>query len=1043
MATTEIGGLRISLSLDSSSFLGGLVEAQRSIANFARSVENQFAKLNDEINRFSAKLTAAITLPAALTARAAINAASNAEEMQSAFEYTFGKMAQDVESWSERTGDAIGRATEEMQEGALAFQQMFRVAAPTEEAAAGLSKQFALLTQDLSSFYNVGTDVALMKLRSALQGENEPIRDFGVFMTEAAVAEEAVRMGAAKTTKAVSEQAKILARANIILRETVTAQGDASRTSGSYANQVRALQAQFAELGVKIGKILLPFAEKLVTVLTRLVTWFTNLPDWVHNSVVAVAAFAAALGPLLVIMKGLVIFFTARWIMGSFGLLGSVLSVLIAPIQTFVTTIAGLALRFVSLQGVLKLAGGLLTRLGGPIAVATTAFLVFRDYVIPVLQQLWEKMNETLGPRLQAIFTALEGVFAKLQSGPVGAAISWLIKALGVLLDVVGTVTAFIVSEIGKQLIKALELVLIAIKSVVEAISSMVDLVNAVFAGDWQRAWTAAGGIVDAITGGWIESLGVFSKEAEHSLRSVYTSAKKWLVDEFSKLGSGLSRIIESMVSAFRTRFPEIGETAQAAYGETKKWLVEALGPVAESVGKFVNRVIELWHQFKMSLGLGSAGTSVGKFIADQTKPATSGERKPPAAVAEEKKKKKGASGPTDEDRARNAADEQRRLDEEIIRAKLDLETDARKRAMLEKQLLDMERAAFAEDLRRRVADRELAQKNADALLRAYDEQLNWRQHAVINRQLDADLRGEELASLQQRLDAERDMLNLQGDLARTEAERRVVALRLLDIDYQLERAKLLAVEANKDLAASTREDAQRARMALDSRYQLDRDKTMRATAGPMESYLDGIPKTVGEINEQLEEMAVDRLRKIEDGFAGIAQKVLGVNGELGKTLSMLFRIVAQQAILAVNNGSGFSGFLSGLGNAFGTAFGGSGSSAGSAAASSGFNTTAGWFKRGWAKGGGGVLGGLPGIDSNMLSLNGDPIARVTRGESLSVTPKGGGRGAVSVTVHADLRGAAPEAVTAIGQRLDVFERSLPQTIVRTVGEAQGRRMLG
>lgn len=51
----------------------------------------------------------------------------------------------------------------------------------------------------------------------------------------------------------------------------------------------------------------------------------------------------------------------------------------------------------------------------------------------------------------------------------------------------------------------------------------------------------------------------------------------------------------------------------------------------------------------------------------------------------------------------------------------------------------------------------------------------------------------------------------------------------------------------------------------------------------------------------------------------------------------------------------------------------------------------------GFASGGSMVLGGKPGIDQNLLSLNGAPIANVGRGEVLSISPdqKGGGAGVV------------------------------------------------
>ncbi len=51
----------------------------------------------------------------------------------------------------------------------------------------------------------------------------------------------------------------------------------------------------------------------------------------------------------------------------------------------------------------------------------------------------------------------------------------------------------------------------------------------------------------------------------------------------------------------------------------------------------------------------------------------------------------------------------------------------------------------------------------------------------------------------------------------------------------------------------------------------------------------------------------------------------------------------------------------------------------------------------GMARGGSGRFGGRGGVDRNVLSLNNHPIARVSRGEYFSVSPKGGGGSQVQI----------------------------------------------
>jgi hypothetical protein len=188
------------------------------------------------------------------------------------------------------------------------------------------------LAQDLSSFNNVGTDEALLALRSGLLGEAEPLRKFGVNLSQTRIEAEAFALGLAKPVKnaaaitaahnavaaatrrspkvekehgkgtlAAAQAQDGLARANanlakamagqkveltaaqkaqaaysIILKDTKTAQGDAARTSGGYANQTRILHKNISDLEAQIGQKLLPHALRLTTAFSKLIVEFEN-----------------------------------------------------------------------------------------------------------------------------------------------------------------------------------------------------------------------------------------------------------------------------------------------------------------------------------------------------------------------------------------------------------------------------------------------------------------------------------------------------------------------------------------------------------------------------------------------------------------------------------------------------------------------------------------------------------------------------------------------------------------------------------------------
>ncbi|MDZ4373562.1 MAG: phage tail tape measure protein, partial [Phenylobacterium sp.] len=294
MANSTIGSLKVFLGLDAAEFDGGLKAARNNLRRVARDMQ----QVGREISATGAQLSVALTAPLALFGAASVKAASDAEEMGSAFRYVFGAAARDVEAWAKTTGDALGRSTYVLQQQALTFQQLFKQAAPTNHAAAEMSKQFTLLAQDLSSFFNVAENDALQKLRAGLVGEAEPLRAFGVFLTAAAVEARAFEMGLAGASEELTEQDKILARAALILEATKDAQGDAARTADSFANRSIALQAALNELQVTLGKSLLPALTAAAEAASAALNAFNNLSPAAQSTALALAGVAAAIGPL-------------------------------------------------------------------------------------------------------------------------------------------------------------------------------------------------------------------------------------------------------------------------------------------------------------------------------------------------------------------------------------------------------------------------------------------------------------------------------------------------------------------------------------------------------------------------------------------------------------------------------------------------------------------------------------------------------------------------------------------------------------------------
>ena len=261
-------------------------------------IESRFSGIAKAAGKAGAAASLAVTTPLVAFGRSAFIAAMDAEELRSAFNVTFGKNGAMMEAWAAKTGAAVGRTNVELMQAANTFGIFFNQADPAKSA--GMSQQFAMLAQDLASFYNTDPGTALDKLRSGLTGESEPLRDFGVFMTDAAVKAQALKMGLKPIKGELTEQQKIMARAGLIMARTTAAQGDLARTSGSTANQLRASEAAWQNMSLIVGTQLIPALTPLIQTFTQIIQGFATLSPETRKWIVIIGGIAAVAGPILV-----------------------------------------------------------------------------------------------------------------------------------------------------------------------------------------------------------------------------------------------------------------------------------------------------------------------------------------------------------------------------------------------------------------------------------------------------------------------------------------------------------------------------------------------------------------------------------------------------------------------------------------------------------------------------------------------------------------------------------------------------------------------
>lgn len=288
---TTVGELKVLLGLDDAKFQAGMKSAAADLQKYGQ----QMAAMGQ-------KLTLGVTIPLGIAAAAAVKAASDAEEMGSKFSVVFGEMSGEATAWAEDFADSVDRSAYSVMGFMASFQDTFVPLGYAREEATQLSEQLTALTFDLSSFYNTSESEAATALSSALVGNHEAVRKFGIVLNEATINAELLAMGIEGGTRAASTQELVMARLNVIMNGTADAQGDLVRTSESFANQLRALQDDLKDLAVELGNELLPIMTDLIDELKGGVEWFSNLSESQKELIVKAGLVVIALGPVLMVL---------------------------------------------------------------------------------------------------------------------------------------------------------------------------------------------------------------------------------------------------------------------------------------------------------------------------------------------------------------------------------------------------------------------------------------------------------------------------------------------------------------------------------------------------------------------------------------------------------------------------------------------------------------------------------------------------------------------------------------------------------------------
>ncbi len=209
----------------------------------------------------------------------AIEKSNDYTENMNLFSVAMGEYAGSAMEYAETVSDAMGIDTSEWIRSQGVFMTMATGFGIAGDRAAIMSKNLTQLGYDLASFYNLDTEKTMLKLKSGLAGELEPLRAIGYDLSQAKLEATALELGITKSVSAMTQAEKAQLRYYAIMTQVTTAQGDMARTLDDPANQLRVLKSEFNMAAREIGNIFIPALTAILPYAIAVIKVIRNLAE--------------------------------------------------------------------------------------------------------------------------------------------------------------------------------------------------------------------------------------------------------------------------------------------------------------------------------------------------------------------------------------------------------------------------------------------------------------------------------------------------------------------------------------------------------------------------------------------------------------------------------------------------------------------------------------------------------------------------------------------------------------------------------------------
>lgn len=344
--------------------------------------------------------------------------------------------------------------------------------------------------------------------------------------------------------------------------------------------QITILKSNLETLAIQFGDLLIPYVSRFVEKLQQLILWFQNLDEGTKQNIIRWAAFAAIIGPVLLVIGKLITGFGNLFF--AFNNIKKGIKAAQTGFKLLKTAISGISAPVIAVIAIIAL-------------------------LVAAFKHLWDT-NEEFRNRITTIWNGIKQKFQETFQK-----ITDMINDLGFdfesFTEVLKAIWDGFCNFLAPVFEGAFSIVATVLSTVLDVLVDILDIFIGVFTGDWERAWEGIKNLLSDIWEGIVEVL----KSGLDIIVGLFDTVCGWFGTTWENVWNGIKNFLKKAWEAIKN---------------TVKVGVMAIGSILDAAFKIItlpfrfiwenckDYIIPVWETIKSTVG--NALNIIGNWVSEK-----------------------------------------------------------------------------------------------------------------------------------------------------------------------------------------------------------------------------------------------------------------------------------------------------------------------------------------------------------------------------------------------------------------------------------------